>query len=113
MSYVKAFVLNWKDKLVWAFLSLVGLWIVFALCFQLFFVYLELSGKHELQRNVINWIEKLNEVNTDNIEPMINVHNEPLHLNADEVSEGNIADDVLKNAPKQIYGYFAVPKVIE
>ena len=63
--------------------------------------------------NVINWIEKLNEVNTDNIEPMINVHNEPLHLNADEVSAGNIADDVLKNAPKQIYGYFAVPKVIE
>jgi Asp-tRNA(Asn)/Glu-tRNA(Gln) amidotransferase C subunit len=34
-------------------------------------------------------------------------------LNADEVSAGNIADDVLKNAPKQIYGYFAVPKVIE
>ena len=63
--------------------------------------------------NVINWIEKLNEVNTDNVEPMINVHNEPLHLNADEVSTGNIADDVLKNAPKQIYGYFAVPKVIE
>ena len=63
--------------------------------------------------NVINWIEKLNEVNTDNIEPMINVHNEPLHLNADEVSDGNITDDVLKNAPKQIYGYFAVPKVIE
>lgn len=63
--------------------------------------------------NVINWIEKLNEVNTDNIEPMINVHNKPLHLNADEVSDGNIADDVLKNSPKQIYGYFAVPKVIE
>jgi aspartyl-tRNA(Asn)/glutamyl-tRNA(Gln) amidotransferase subunit C len=63
--------------------------------------------------NIINWIEKLNEVNTDNIEPMINVHNEPLYLNADEVSDGNIADDVLKNAPKQIYGYFAVPKVIE
>ena len=63
--------------------------------------------------NVINWIEKLNEVNTDNVEPMINVHNEPLHLNADEVNAGNIADDVLKNAPKQIYGYFAVPKVIE
>ena len=57
MSYVKAFVLNWKDKLVWAFLSLVGLWIIFALCFQLFFVYLEFSGKHELQRNIVNWIE--------------------------------------------------------
>jgi hypothetical protein len=57
MSYVKAFVLNWKDKLVWAFLSLVGLWIIFALCFQLFFVYLEFSGKHELQRDIVNWIE--------------------------------------------------------
>jgi hypothetical protein len=57
MSYVKAFVLNWKDKLVWAFLSLVGLWIIFAICFQMFFVYLEFSGKHELQRNIVNWIE--------------------------------------------------------
>jgi hypothetical protein len=57
MSYVKAFVLNWKDKLAWVFLSLVGLWIIFALCFQLFFVYLEFSGKHELQRNIVNWIE--------------------------------------------------------
>ena len=57
MSYVKAFVLNWKDKLAWFFLSLVGLWIIFALCFQLFFVYLEFSGKHELQRDIVNWIE--------------------------------------------------------
>ena len=57
MSYVKAFVLNWKDKLAWAFLSLVGIWIIFAICFQMFFVYLEFSGKHELQRNIVNWIE--------------------------------------------------------
>ena len=57
MSYVKAFVLNWKDKLAWAFLSLVAVWIIFAICFQMFFVYLEFSGKHELQRNIVNWIE--------------------------------------------------------
>jgi hypothetical protein len=57
MSYVKAFVSNLGDKLFAAFLSFVGLWIVFALCFQLFFVYLEFSGKHELQRNIVNWIE--------------------------------------------------------
>jgi len=57
MSYVKAFVLNWKDKLAWVFLSLVGFWIIFAICFQMFFVYLEFSGKHELQRNIVNWIE--------------------------------------------------------
>jgi hypothetical protein len=57
MSYIKALVVNWKDKLAWAFLSLVGVWIIFAICFQMFFVYLEFSGKHELQRNIVNWIE--------------------------------------------------------
>ena len=57
MSYVKAFVLNVKEKALIAFVGLVGAWIIFALCFQLFFVYLEFSGKHELQRNIVNWIE--------------------------------------------------------
>jgi hypothetical protein len=57
MAYIKALVSNLGDKLFMAFLYLVGLWIVFALCFQLFFVYLEFSGKTELQRNIINWIE--------------------------------------------------------
>ncbi len=63
--------------------------------------------------NVINWIEKLNEVNTENTEPMINVFDNSLKLNADVVNDGDISDDILKNAPKPIYGYFAVPKVIE
>jgi hypothetical protein len=56
MSYVKAFVLNWKDRLAMAFLTLVGFWIAFAICFQLFFVYLHFSGKEETARNVSNWI---------------------------------------------------------
>jgi hypothetical protein len=57
MERIRTLSLNLGNKLAHAFLVLVGFWIVFALCFQLFFVYLELSGKHELQRNVINWIE--------------------------------------------------------
>ena len=57
MSYVKAFVLNARDKALMAFVYLVGAWIVFALCFQLFFVYLHFSGKEELQRDIVNWIE--------------------------------------------------------
>jgi hypothetical protein len=56
MSYVKAFVLNWKDRLAMAFLSLVGFWILFALCFQLFFVYLHFSGQEELARDISNEI---------------------------------------------------------
>jgi hypothetical protein len=56
MSYIKAFVLNWKDKLAWVFLSLVGFWIIFAICFQLFFVYLQFSGNEETATKVSNWI---------------------------------------------------------
>jgi hypothetical protein len=57
MSYVKSLVLNVKDKLAMAFLALVGFWIIFALCFQLFFVYLHFSGKEELARDIVNQIE--------------------------------------------------------
>ena len=62
---------------------------------------------------IIKWVEQLNEVNTDNVEPLTNVHGEPLRLNADVISDGNIAEDVLKNSKDAKYGYFAVPKVIE
>jgi hypothetical protein len=48
---------NIGDYLFKVFLSLVGFWILFAISFQMFFVYLEFSGKHELQRNIVNWIE--------------------------------------------------------
>jgi len=57
MERIRTLSLNLGNKLAHAFLVLTGFWIVFALCFQLFFVYLEFSGKHELQRNVINSIE--------------------------------------------------------
>ena len=48
---------NIGDYLFKAFLSLVGFWILFAISFQMFFVYLEFSGKSELQRDIVNWIE--------------------------------------------------------
>ena len=57
MERIKSLTINIGDKLFMVFLSLVGVWIAFALCFQLFFVYLEFSGKDELQRNIVNWIE--------------------------------------------------------
>jgi hypothetical protein len=56
MSYVKAFVLNWKERLAMAFLTLVGFWIAFALCFQLFFVYLHFSGQDDLAGDIANEI---------------------------------------------------------
>ena len=57
MEKIKSLTINLGDKLFTVFLSLVGVWIAFALCFQLFFVYLQISGKDELQRNIVNWIE--------------------------------------------------------
>lgn len=63
--------------------------------------------------SIINWVEKLSEVNTDNVAPLTNVHEMTLRLNQDQINDGNIAEDVLKNAPAAKYGYFTVPKVIE
>jgi aspartyl-tRNA(Asn)/glutamyl-tRNA(Gln) amidotransferase subunit C len=62
---------------------------------------------------IISWVEKLNEVNTDNIEPLANVGGQLLRLNQDEISDGNIVEDILKNSKDAKYNYFAVPKVIE
>ncbi len=61
----------------------------------------------------ISWIEELNEVNTDNVEPLFNIHNSQIIAVKDEISDGNIAQDVIKNSKNSKYGYFAVPKVIE
>lgn len=62
---------------------------------------------------ILQWVEQLKEVNTDEVEPLISVNENNLTLRADEVTEGNQADAVLVNAPMKEYGYFAVPKVVE
>jgi len=62
---------------------------------------------------IINWVEQLNEVNTDNVAALTNVHDMPLRMAKDEISDGGISDDVLKNSKHAKYEYFAVPKVIE
>lgn len=74
------------------------------------------GDREELARQVgsiIGWVENLKEVNTDNVEPLTNIFDEALRLNKDEISDGNITEEVLKNAKDAKYGYFAVPKVIE
>jgi len=63
--------------------------------------------------NILGWVEQLEEVNTDNIEPMSSVVDVKLRWRTDEVNDGNKQESVLKNAPNNEYGFFAVPKVIE
>ena len=62
---------------------------------------------------IIGWVEQLGEVNTDGVEPLTAVIDQKLRLREDVVTDGNIRDKVLANAPEPQHGFFAVPKVIE
>ncbi|MFD1613026.1 Asp-tRNA(Asn)/Glu-tRNA(Gln) amidotransferase subunit GatC [Sphingomonas tabacisoli] len=63
--------------------------------------------------NILGWIEQLQEVDTADIEPMTAVIPNRLRLRDDVVTDGDIRDQVLANAPQAEHGFFAVPKVIE
>ena len=63
--------------------------------------------------NILGWVEQLGEVNTDGVEPLTAVIDLKLRLRDDVVTDGNIRDKVLLNAPDAQHGFFAVPKVIE
>lgn len=66
----------------------------------------ELSG-------IVDWVEQLSEVNTDDVAPMASVVSAKLQWRDDTVNDGDKQKDVLANAPRSEYGFFAVPKVIE
>jgi aspartyl-tRNA(Asn)/glutamyl-tRNA(Gln) amidotransferase subunit C len=63
--------------------------------------------------NILGWVEQLGEVDTDGVEPLSTVIDQKLRLREDAVTDGDIRDDVLANAPDAQHGFFAVPKVIE
>jgi aspartyl-tRNA(Asn)/glutamyl-tRNA(Gln) amidotransferase subunit C len=63
--------------------------------------------------NILGWVEQLSEVDTDGIEPLHTVIPNQLRLRDDVITDGNIRDKVLANAPQAEHGFFAVPKVIE
>lgn len=66
----------------------------------------ELSG-------ILNWVEQLDEVDTKSVEPMTLVVAQDLKRRADAVTDGEIADVVVANAPATEDNFFVVPKVVE
>ena len=62
---------------------------------------------------IMNWIEQLNVVDTDGVEPMTSVVDMTLFKREDEVTDGGYADQVTKNAPESQQDFFVVPKVVE
>ncbi len=62
---------------------------------------------------MISFVEKLNEVDTEGIEPLTTMSHEINALREDVVKDQLSREEVLKNAPKKDNGFFRVPKVLE
>jgi aspartyl-tRNA(Asn)/glutamyl-tRNA(Gln) amidotransferase subunit C len=62
---------------------------------------------------ILGWVEQLGEVDCSKVEPMTAVIPNKLRLRDDVVTDGEIRDKILANAPIADHGFFAVPKVIE
>ena len=63
--------------------------------------------------SIMKFIESLNELNTDKINPLTSIINESLKSRKDEVKHEKIRDQILKNSPEKNEEFFVVPKVIE
>ena len=62
---------------------------------------------------IMKWIDQLQEVNTDNVEPLASVSEINAVLRKDVVTDGDKASDILANAPESVEGFFVVPKIVE
>lgn len=63
--------------------------------------------------NILGWVEQLDEVKTDGVEPMTSVAALTLPRREDKITDGGGRDAVLKNAPEPEDGFYTVPKVVE
>jgi len=63
--------------------------------------------------SIISYFEKLNEVNTDNVEPLIFITDEVNRLREDVVIQNTSKQEALLNAPAKDSDYFRVPKVLD
>jgi len=63
--------------------------------------------------SIMKFIESLNKLNTDKTTPLTSIINASLASRKDEVKDGKIRDQILKNSPENNDEFFVVPKVIE
>ena len=73
----------------------------------------ELPALAQEFNEILGFIEQLQEVDVEGVEPMTGVTPMRLKRRADIVTDGGMADTVLSNAPDAREGFFAVPKVVE
>jgi len=63
--------------------------------------------------SIFDFIEKLNELNTENVEPLTSVVETMLKLRVDKVISKDIREKILKNSPEDNEDFFVVPRVVE
>ena len=63
--------------------------------------------------SIMKFIESLNKLNTDKTAPLTSIIKASLKSRKDEVKDGKIRDQILKNSPEKNDEFFVVPKVIE
>jgi len=63
--------------------------------------------------DILGWIEQLGEVETDGVEPMTSVVAMKPPMRDDEITDGDRAEEIVRNAPEPAHGFFTVPKVVE
>ena len=63
--------------------------------------------------NIMDVVDTLKSADIKDVEPLINVSEFDMEMRKDEVKDGNCAEKILKNSPKEKFEYFIVPKVIE
>ncbi len=73
----------------------------------------EVEGLVTELNNILDWVETLNAIPTDGVEPMVGVGVKRAPLREDVATDGEQAEAVLANAPDPASTYFTVPKVIE
>lgn len=73
----------------------------------------EAKGLETELTQILQWVEQLDEVDTNNVEPMTRVVAQKLKKRKDEVTDGEKADDVTANAPMTEDHFYVVPKVVE
>ncbi len=62
---------------------------------------------------ILGFVEQLNEVDVNGVEPLTSVIPMAMRLRGDEVTDGNKAADIVANAPAEADNFFMVPKVVE
>ena len=63
--------------------------------------------------SIFDFIEKLNELKTENVEPLTSIAETKLRFREDQIKSENIREKILKNSPDENKDFFVVPKVVE